>query len=179
MNPNIVNSIQLWLKTVIIEYSICPFAQHEFDNNRIHYCIDSSNSIEENAQLLIAEIQRLERNDTIETTLIIYPEQFIAFDDFLNYVEISDELLIMQGYEGIYQIASFHPEYCFADSDLNDAANYTNRSPYPMIHLIRESSIERVLRFYSHPEKIPERNIALTRKLGLSKMQTLLAACRS
>jgi hypothetical protein len=83
----------------------------------------------------------------------------------------------MQGYEGIYQLASFHPQYCFAEADSQDAANYTNRSPYPMLHLIRERSIESALQHFPHPESIPERNIQLTRQLGLAKMQALLAAC--
>ena len=79
-----------------------------------------------------------------------------------------------KGYEGVYQLASFHPDYCFADSDEDDPANYTNRSPYPMLHLIREASIERALASYKNPENIPETNIKLARELGLDKMQSLL-----
>jgi hypothetical protein len=82
-----------------------------------------------------------------------------------------------QGYEGIYQLASFHPQYLFADSDENDPSNYTNRSPYPMLHILREASLEKVLESYPNPENIPERNIELTRSLGLETMQKLLAEC--
>ena len=84
------------------------------------------------------------------------------------------KLFVDQGYEGVYQLASFHPDYCFAGEDENDPANYTNRSPYPMLHIIREASIEQALKSYPNPELIPERNIELTRKLGLEKIRTLL-----
>ena len=79
-----------------------------------------------------------------------------------------------QGYEGVYQLASFHPDYCFANSDENDPANYTNRSPYPMLHLIRELSMEKALAHYKDTENIPETNMLLARELGLKKMQKFL-----
>jgi hypothetical protein len=86
-------------------------------------------------------------------------------------------LLEAQDYNGVYQLASFHPNYCFDGSLKNDAANYTNRSPYPMLHLLRESSLEQALAHYPNPEMIPENNIKLTRELGLEKMKSTLAAC--
>jgi hypothetical protein len=97
----------------------------------------------------------------------------------LDLVAIAEDVLIDQDYEGVYQLASFHPDYCFADSKPDDAANYTNRSPYPMLHIIREASIEKALTKYPNPEQIPERNMQLTRKLGLEKLQTLLATCHA
>ena len=89
-------------------------------------------------------------------------------------MEIANDLMFEQGYEGVYQLASFHPDYCFADSEADDPANYTNRSPYPMLHLIREQSIEKALALYKKPESIPETNVQLARELGLKKMQSLL-----
>jgi hypothetical protein len=109
-----------------------------------------------------------------ETTLLILPEGCTQFNDFLDLTAMAEQLLIDQGYEGVYQLASFHPDYCFAGEDENDPANYTNRSPYPMLHIIREASIEQALKTYPNPELIPERNIELTRKLGLEKIQALL-----
>jgi hypothetical protein len=170
---------ELWLKTVIIPYNICPFAQAVAEKQAIFYQVDTSENSAENLASLIVEAERLDSDDSIETTLLIYSHHFAEFDDFLDYVELANQLLIMQGYEGVYQLASFHPHYCFADADENDAANYTNRSPYPMLHLIRESSIEKALLAFSHPERIPQRNIELTQKLGLAKMQALLAACQN
>ena len=91
-------------------------------------------------------------------------------------VAIAERLLIVQNYEGMYQLASFHPDYRFEAHVKDDPANYTNRAPYPMLHIIREDSIDRALENYPNPENIPIRNIQLTRELGLKKLQSLLAA---
>ena len=168
-----------WLKTVIIPYNLCPFARAVVEKeNALYYCVDESNAMEENLQTLIAEAWRLDNDDEIETTLIIYENAFSAFEDFLDYVELANQLLEMQHYLGIYQLAHFHPDYCFEGANELDAANYTNRAPYPMLHLIREASLEKALKSFSHPEMIPKRNIQLTRELGLEKMQALLATCK-
>jgi hypothetical protein len=126
---------------------------------------------------LIDECARLDENENIETTLLIYPKAFANFDEYLDFVEIAERLLEVEDYEGIYQLASFHPNYCFEGSNENDAANYTNRSPYPMLHLLREESLEKALETYPNPENIPENNIKLTRELGLQKLKETLAAC--
>lgn len=119
----------------------------------------------------------MDNNDNIETSLLIFPESLKDFDDYLDFLEIANALMHKQGYEGIYQLASFHPHYYFEGADENDAANYTNRSPYPMLHILREASLERALLNYPDPENIPGRNIKLTRELGLDVMQKLLADC--
>jgi hypothetical protein len=176
-DPQILNATQAWLTSVIIGYNICPFAKREWDRGSIYFTVSRQTDIEICLEHLMQECERLDSDDGIETTLLIYPDAFAAFDDYLNYLNIAEQLLIEQGYEGIYQLASFHPEYCFEGAALDDPANYTNRSPYPMLHLLREASIERAVAAYPHPENIPERNIELTRALGLAKMQALLAAC--
>jgi len=168
---------QAWLESIIIEYSICPFAKRELDRGSIYFSVNRDTTIEQCLQHLMLECDRLDTDPDIETTLLIYADAFAEFDDYLDFLEIADSLLIDQGYEGVYQLASFHPNYSFQGSTPNDAANYTNRSPYPMLHLLRESSIERAVAGYPDPENIPLRNIELTRKLGLAKMQALLAAC--
>lgn len=127
---------------------------------------------------LIIEAEHLDSQPETETTLIIFSEAYQDFDDFLDMLALAEDVLIEQGYEGIYQLASFHPDYCFADADIQDPANYTNRSPYPMLHLIREASIEQVLENYPDPEQIPERNMRITRELGERYLQQLLAGCQ-
>ncbi len=164
-----------WLKRFIIQHNICPFAHEVVDKKKLYYAIDSSINTKECLHRLIEECQRLENDDSIETTLVIYPHYLAKFDDFLDYLALANALLIAQGYEGVYQLASFHPQYCFDGLDEDDAENYTNRSPYPMLHLICESSLERVLKSYPHPERIPERNIKLTRQLGTATLNALLA----
>ncbi|MDO9168843.1 MAG: DUF1415 domain-containing protein [Methylobacter sp.] len=168
---------QAWLKSVIIDYGICPFAKRELKRGSIHFSVNHDTTIENCLLHLILECARLDTDPDIETTLLIYTDAFTEFDDYLDFVEIAESLLIEQGYEGTYQLASFHPDYCFQGSDPDDAANYTNRSPYPMLHLLRETSIDRAVASHPDPESIPQHNIELTRKLGLVKMQALLAAC--
>ena len=172
-----ITQTQKWLNTVIIEYSICPFAKREFVNNTIHYEIIENDSIEQQLEQLILSCEKLDDDDSIETSLLVFPDSLSSFDDYLDFVEIAEALIHKQHYEGIYQLASFHPQYCFADTDEDDASNYTNRSPYPMLHILREASLEKVLASYPNPENIPERNIELTRNLGLTAMQKLLSDC--
>jgi len=172
-----IQQTQAWLNNFIIHYSICPFAQAVVQENSLHYFLDESTDLAKNLENVILQAQHLDVQEAIETTLLLYPTQFGEFADFLEYVALAEELLLFQGYEGIYQLATFHPDYCFAETEQDDPANYTNRSPYPMLHLLRESSIESALAHFPHPEKIPERNITLLRQLGTAKIQALLAGC--
>jgi uncharacterized protein len=167
-----------WLKSFIILFKICPFAARVVEQDMLRYHVDTSDDLETNLQTLIDALLELDRDDSIDTTLLIYATAFANFEDFLDYLTMANQLLVMQGYEGTYQLASFHPHYCFAGATETDAANYTNRSPYPMLHILREDSIEQALAHYPHPEKIPERNIQFTRELGLEKLQALLDRCK-
>lgn len=178
-DPHIIIATRTWLTSFVIAHDICPFARHVYDNNSIRYRVADSDKLEDCLETLIEECQRLNADPTIETTLLVFAQACPKFDDFLDLAAIAEQLLSDQGYEGIYQLASFHPNYCFAGSREDDPANYTNRSPYPMLHIIREASIERALQNYPNPESIPERNIELTRKLGLEKMRAQLAACKA
>ena len=128
-------------------------------------------------QSLLLECLRLDQQPEIETSLVIMPE-LEDFEDYLDVLDWAEQLLQQQGYEGVYQLASFHPDYCFAGATPNDASNYTNRAPYATLHLIREQTISRLTALHPDPESIPERNIALTEKLGISSLKQLLAACK-
>lgn len=176
-NQQLIAATQTWLKSVIIDYNICPFAKRELDRGSIRFCVSHEREIESCLMNLMLECDLLDADLNIETTLLIYDNAFTAFDDYLDFLDLAETLLVEQGYEGVYQLASFHPDYCFDGAGQSDPANYTNRSPYPMIHILRESSIEQAVSTYPHPENIPQRNIELTRELGLAKMQALLAAC--
>ena len=176
-DQQLIATTQAWLKTVIIAYSICPFAKHELERGSIRFSINHDTEVESCLLNLMLECDRLDTDASIETTLLIYSSAFTAFDDYLDFLELAEALVCEQGYEGVYQLASFHPDYCFEGVKQDDPANYTNRSPYPMLHLLRETSVERAVASYPHPENIPQRNIELTRELGLANMQALLAAC--
>jgi len=171
----IISQTKAWLTSFIIEYNICPFAKQEYNRGSIHYSVIESNNTERCLQAVISECLRLDAQADIETTLIIYPDNFQHFEDYLDFLSLAESLLVAQNYEGIYQLASFHPQYCFEGENPMDPANYTNRSPYPMLHLIREASLEHALKSFPHPELIPERNIRVTRELGIEKVQAILS----
>ena len=115
----------------------------------------------------------LDKNSQVETTLIIFPSLFTDFFHYLDFVDDAEALLLTEGYEGIYQLATFHPGYCFADSKENDVTNYTNRSPYPMLHLLREEDLEHAIAYYGNTEEIPEKNMECLRHLGLDAVKKM------
>lgn len=162
---------------MIVALDFCPFARRELDRDSVRFSVIREDSLEQYLLALIDECLLLDKAPEIETSLLILPQDFAAFDVFLDMLEMANALLVEQGYKGVYQLASFHPGYCFADAPANDPANYTNRSPFPLLHLIRESSIERAVASYPQPALIPERNMALAREKGSVEMQALLATC--
>jgi len=172
----VISQTREWVSTVVIGDNFCPFARKEMVNNTIRYVV-CSHSLDDTLMALMSECKNLDDTPATETTLLIYPKGFDDFQTFLELVTLADNLMAGQDYEGTYQLASFHPDYCFAGSSEDDPANYTNRSPYPTLHLIREESIERVLQDVQNPEKIPERNVRYAREKGLSAMQARLSAC--
>jgi hypothetical protein len=165
---------QKWIETVIIGHNYCPFAKREVENNKVRYQVIQAQGLNECLDAITNECIYLDENADTETTLLIFPLGLEEFETFLDFLTLAEDKLSELGYEGIYQLASFHPKYCFQGADDNDSANYTNRSPYPMLHLIREASIEKALQHYPAPEGIPERNIEFARSQGLEKMQSLL-----
>ncbi|GAA4346810.1 DUF1415 domain-containing protein [Kangiella taiwanensis] len=171
---NIIASTRYWLSQTVIGYNFCPFARREFVRNTINYTVSSSNSIEPVLYELVDELTTLEQNPNIETILIILPQGFNSFDDYLDLVDYSNQLLERLEYTGVYQIATFHPDYCFDGLETDDPANYTNRSPYPMLHILREASLDRALDNYDDPESIPENNIKLAREKGGATFKDIL-----
>ncbi|GAB6139782.1 DUF1415 domain-containing protein [Methylosoma difficile] len=181
MNPDsdqrTIADTQAWLNSLVIAQNLCPFAKREAEQDRIRYSVCADNDWQSGLEHLISECCLLDVEPKIATTLLIFSDSLKHFDDYLDFLAIAEQLLDEEGYTGVYQLASFHPDYCFDGAPADDPANYTNRAPYPTLHLLREASMAKALASYPNPEQIPERNIALTRKLGLAKMQTLLAAC--
>lgn len=166
-----------WVESVVIAHNYCPFAKRELVQGKVRFKVCHQAEFNQLLELVIQECVYLDQNSETETTLIIIPEGFSDFNLFLGLLGLAENLMVAQGYEGIYQLASFHPDYCFQGAEIDDAANYTNRSPYPMLHLIREASIEQAIKHHPSPDSIPERNIEYAREQGLVKMQNLLAAC--
>lgn len=175
--PNIIAQTKSWILKVVVGCNFCPFAAREIKKGSVHYEIIRPASKKASLEALALEFGRLDFDCTIETSFLIFPETFADFNSYLGFVEMCESLLLKINYRGIYQLASFHPLYLFAGASPDDAANYTNRSPFPMIQILREESITLALRSYLHPEKIPARNIEYAKEKGLVYMRALRESC--
>lgn len=164
-----------WIEKMVIGLNLCPFAKQPFKTNKIRYVV-ADGTLEDLVETLIKEIKMLVVTEAskIETTLIIHPNLLTDFYDYNDFLGIGQYVLENESLEGIIQIASFHPDYQFEGTSKDAAENYTNRSPYPMLHLLREASLEQILKHYPHPELIPERNIDTLNRLGLKGIQDIL-----
>jgi uncharacterized protein len=171
---------ECWVRSVVVGLNLCPFAAEPLLQGRIRYQVCPEVESEAIYRALLAEMDALLHlpESEAETSLLILPRGLASFDAYLDLLEVAESALVEVGLEGVLQLASFHPDYCFTDAAQTDPANYTNRSPFPMFHLIREASLEQALAGYPHPEAIPQRNIARLRSLGLSEMQRRLDLCR-
>ena len=170
-------AVRQWVETVVVGLNLCPFAARELHGERIRFAVTRAATETELLADLQAEIERLDQAPDIETTLLIHPRVLQDFADYNQFLETVDALLAATGAEGTYQVASFHPQYQFAGTSSEGVENYTNRSPYPMLHLLREASVEARIAAYPDPEQIPERNIALMQRLGATHLQKLWQAC--
>ncbi|HJV86549.1 MAG TPA: DUF1415 domain-containing protein [Noviherbaspirillum sp.] len=166
---NITEATAHWLDKAVIGLNLCPFAKSVRARNQIRFAVSNAGTEVELHADLIAELLLLQQTnpEDVDTTLLIHPwalTDFLTYNDFLD---VADATLEELDLAGEIQIASFHPQYQFADTEPDDMSNFTNRSPYPMLHLLRESSVERAVAAFSDAEKIFLRNIDTMRRLGL------------
>jgi hypothetical protein len=178
-NQQVIEQTKKWINDVVIGCNFCPFAAKVVKQQAVFYQVENSGDAAICLETFFTEIERLDKDESIETSFLIFPESFPLFEDFLDLVSTAEALLIESDYEGIYQVASFHPDYQFAGTLMADAANYTNRSIFPMLHLLRESSVDKALEHYADPEGIPDRNIDFAREKGPAYMKMLRDACMS
>ncbi|MBO9634383.1 MAG: DUF1415 domain-containing protein [Chitinophagaceae bacterium] len=176
-NQQVIDRTLNWIREVVIKCNFCPFANQEVQRNSIHYQVSLDEKQSDALQSFLRECKRLDDEPAIETTLLIFPQSFQRFPDYLKLVKAAEGLVKKNGYEGVYQIASFHPDYFFAGAPMDDAANFTNRSIYPMLHILREAGIEKVLERYPEPERIPEANMRFAREKGAAYMKMLRDSC--
>lgn len=172
---SITEQTQHWVQQLIVKYNICPFARREVERKSIRYVVAKEYGLASVLQQLVDEVKHLDTTPDTETTLFIVPRGFEGFYGFLDLVGMADSLLIESGYEGVFQLAHFHPDYCFDGEPQNDPANYTNRSPFPTLHILREASLEKAIDSHSDPESIPERNIEFCRRKGAEFFIKILA----
>lgn len=166
---NVVN----WLKTIVIGLNFCPFARKPFESNLVRIVCEEV--VEEDAilELVLSELLKLEETDAseIETTVIALPKAYKDFNNFNSLLFVLNNVLELEGFEGIFQIASFHPAYQFAGTEIDDVGNFTNRSPYPILHILREDSLSRALDSHPDPDGIPDKNIRFLKSLSPEKLK--------
>jgi hypothetical protein len=173
MSDAIIDNVKQWLKDVVIGIQLCPFAKAPFQKNKIRFFVSKATTEEQLIEDLIKECGRLDSSPDIETTLLICPTLLYDFFMYSQFLLWAEKTLKQQGWEGTYQIASFHPDYEFAGTEKSDPQNLTNRSPYPILHLLREERLSKILDRYDSPEDIPQKNIETVNKLSQEKIKKL------
>lgn len=165
-----------WIHSIVIGLNLCPFARKVFDADRIRFTLTDATGTDALRAVLAEELQRLiaTPRSEIETAILIHPHVLNDFLDYNDFLAEADDLLDELDLTGVIQIASFHPAYQFADTEPDDVTNFSNRSPYPMLHLLREESITEVASDPRMLDDIPERNIATLRRLGRAGIENLL-----
>ncbi len=166
-----------WVEKAVIGLNLCPFAKAVYVKQQVRFVLSDASTPEALLEQLAEELVLLRDTpaEQIDTTLIIHPdvlEDFLDYNDFLENADAAVEALDLQG---ILQVASFHPQYQFAGAAPDDVSNYTNRSPYPALHLLREDSVERAVAAFPDPDVIVERNIATLDQLGVEGWHRVLA----
>lgn len=165
-----------WLERAVIGLNLCPFAKAVYAKQQVRFVLSDATTPEALLHQLGEELALLRETpaERIDTTLLVHPQVLTDFLDYNDFLDDADALLEALDLDGDLQVASFHPDYQFADSHVDDLANCTNRSPYPTLHLLREDSVERAVDIYPDPDAIVARNIETLEKLGRERWQTLL-----
>ncbi len=171
----ILTETRKWLEKAVIGLNLCPFAKAAYLQNQIRMKISTATSPESLLEDLMVEMQFLADTEPakIDTSLLIHPSVLTNFFDFNDFLGVAEQALLELKLEGILQVASFHPDYQFADTAPDDITNFTNRSPYPILHLLRETSVGNAVDSHPDPESIPEKNMEILRKLGISGWKKL------
>jgi hypothetical protein len=163
-----LKATRIWVEKAVIGLNLCPFAKAVQVKQQIRYAVSGARHPDELLDDLANELHHLADADPalLDTTILIHPYVLTDFLDYNDFLETADDVVTELGLTGEIQIASFHPDYQFADSPADDIANYTNRSPYPILHLLREASIERAVDTFPDVEGIYRKNIETMRRLG-------------
>ncbi len=172
MSLDAIDKTDAWLRDWVIELNLCPFARHPYEQGKVEIVATRAADVEPVFSFVLSELDRLQQASPgeLETTLVVVENALEDFDDYLDFLQHIEVAISESGLEGIIQVASFHPDYYFEGVAEDDPANYTNRSPFPMFHLIREESLEKAVAAYPDPENIPQRNIELLREMGIREI---------
>lgn len=164
----VVAATRAWIEKAVIGLDLCPFARAVYIRDQVRFAVSEAETPEDLLEHLLSELRTIAAAspEEIDTTLLIHPwvlEDFLDYNDFLD---VAEDAVVRLGLEGEIQVASFHPEYQFAGTEPDDIGNYTNRSPYPILHLLREESVERAVAAFPDTSGIFEKNIETMRRLG-------------
>lgn len=167
-NEQIIAATQLWVERAVIGLNLCPFAKAVHVKKQIRYVVSGATTPEELLKDLINELEMLAESsaEKIDTTLLVHPYVLTDFLDYNDFLDVVEETLDELDLAGELQIASMHPQYQFADTQPDDMENFTNRSPYPTLHLLRESSVDKAVAAFPEADQIFEKNIETMKKLG-------------
>lgn len=168
-------SVQYWVETMVIGMDLCPFAGRVWQEQRVRCVQSAASSTLDLLDELQKELDLLTVSPEIETTLLIHPEVLQDFLDFNDFLDSVDALLEAMELTGVFQVASFHPDYQFAGEHEDSVSNYSNRAPYPVLHLLREASVEAAIAAHPNAGQIPADNISRLESLGLTGIRQLLA----
>jgi len=180
-NHSILLATRRWIDQLVVGLDLCPFAEASIARDGLRMTVCPATDPTGLSAALIDELQFLQTpaGEPFDSSLLIHPQTQRNFAEYNDYLDRCDEILEEHRLVGEFQIASFHPQYRFAGSREHDAGNYTNRSPYPMLHVLREASVTRAIEQHPDPESIPATNIRRLENLGEPALVVLLAACRS
>lgn len=164
-----------WIQQVVVGLDLCPFARHPFESGRVRIAVSGARTPPDLVVDLVAELDRLirARPEAVETTLLVHPHCLREWNAFWGFLDTVDTILEELELAGIVQVASFHPHYRFSGTGADAPENYTNRAPFPTLHLLREDSVSRAVRAHRDTIAIPERNVQTMRALPLSALQRL------
>ena len=163
-----IEETTVWLEKAVIGLNLCPFAKAVHSKGQIRWVLSETTEPAALLELLVQELQHLAATDpeVVDTTLIVHPQVLQDFLDFNDFLGVAEDALAELELDGVLQIASFHPQFQFAGTDIDDITNATNRSPFPTLHLLREDSVERAVAAFPEAETIFERNVETLRRLG-------------
>ena len=167
---------QTWLEKAVIGLNLCPFAKAVHVKQQIRWVLSSAQDTEALLADLVAELQALAEADPelIDTTVLVHPQVLADFADYNDFLDLADAALVELELDGVLQIASLHPDYQFEDTEKDDISNFSNRSPYPTLHLLREDSVDRAVAAMPDAEHIYERNIETLEALGHAGWQRVM-----
>ena len=167
-DETVIAAMREWLEKAVIGLNLCPFAKAVHVKRQIRYVVSQAATEESLVEDLLHELQLLASADPgdVETTLLVHPRVLGDFLDYNDFLDIADAAVEELGLDGVLQVASFHPHYQFADSGPDDMANFSNRAPYPTLHLLREDSVDKAVAAFPDADRIYEANIETLRGLG-------------